>query len=249
MAGLSRRLTAAAVFLAGAILQTNAQQTSSPVLDAMKAELTRSQVKLKTQPVPPYYISYEIIETRDVAVAGAFGKLERSSEGRRRNLDTDLRVGDYSLDNTREVRGEMNFPQFGTTVIPIDNDPDAIRAVLWHQTDQRYKRALEQFTKVKTNVKVKVALEDQAADFSKESPQQYSEPVVNLQVNRPLWGDKVRKFTAPFARYTNIYQATASFQASVVTRWYVNTEGSVIQTSEPAYHLFINAISKASDGM
>src|ERR1039457_2837870 len=131
----------------------------------------------------------------------------------------------------------------------FDNDPDAIRAVIWHQTDASYKRALDQLTKVKTNVEVKVAQDDKSADFSREAPEHYSEPIVDVQVNRAAWEDKIRKYTAPFARYTNIYEASASFTAAAETRWYVNSEGAVIQTSRPAFRLFINANTKASDGM
>src|SRR6266404_2531748 len=226
------------------------QPKPSPVLQAMQAELDRSREKLKTQPTPPYYLSYEITETHSISVAGAFGKVTGSGEYRNRQLDIDLRVGDYNLDNTREVRGGM--PQrFGYSAfsVPIDNDPDAIRAVLWYHTDERYKRALEQLTKVKTNVKVKVAAEDLSADFSKEEPQHYSEPVIDISTNRQAWEEKVRKYTAPFAKYTNIYQAMALLQASTETRWYVNSEGSVIQTSQPRVHLYVIASTKASDGM
>jgi predicted Zn-dependent protease len=215
----------------------------------MNAELARTQAKLKSQPVPPYYLSYEITETHSIGVTGEFGRLQDSGEYRHRQLDVDLRVGDYTLDNTREVRGDMNYPQYSTTVIPIDNDPDAIRAMIWHQTDASYKRALDQLTKVKTNVEVKVAQEDKSADFSRETPEHYSEPIVDVQVNRAAWEDKIRKYTAPFARYTNIYEATASFTATAETRWYVNSEGAVIQTSQPLFRLFIDANTKASDGM
>jgi hypothetical protein len=90
--------------------------------------------------------------------------------------------------------------------------------VLWYHTDERYKHALEQLTKVKTNVKVKVAQEDQSADFSSEEPQHYTETPVDIQVNRPAWEEKIRTYTAPFARYTNIYQAQAFLQASAETR-------------------------------
>ena len=235
--------------LAGAFFLLHAQPPSSPVLVAMNAELARTQAKLKSQPVPPYYLSYEITETHSIGVAGAFGKLQGSGDYRNRQLDVDLRVGDYTLDNTREVRGEMNYPQYSTTVVPIDNDPDAIRAMIWHQTDASYKRALDQLTKVKTNVQVKVAQEDKSVDFSREAPEHYSEPIVDVQVNRAAWEDKIRKYTAPFARYTNIYQASASFSAAAETRWYVNSEGTVIQTSQPAFRLFIVANTKASDGM
>jgi len=236
------------VFLAG-MLPLAAQQPSSPVLDAMKAELKRSQLKLGSQPVPPYYVGYQIVETHRFLVRGEFGRLENSNENRSRQLDIDLRVGDYLMDNTREVRGEFNFGQFNSAPVPIDDDPDAIRAVLWHLTDQRYKQALERFTKVKTNVQVRVAADDASADFSREEPQQYSEPIGDVRFNRPLWEEKVRKYTAPFSRYTNIYEATSYLQAAVETRWFVNSEGTVLQTSQPGFHLFIMAITKAPDGM
>ena len=167
--------------LAGAFFLLRAQPPASPVLAAMNDELVRTQAKLKSQPVPPYYLSYEITETHSIGVTGEFGRLQRSGDYRRRQLDIDLRVGDYTLDNTREVRGDMNYPQYSTTVIPIDNDPDAIRAMIWHQTDASYKRALDQLTKVKTNVEVKVAQDDKSADFSREAPEHYSEPVVDVK--------------------------------------------------------------------
>jgi predicted Zn-dependent protease len=236
---------------AAAVIVLSAQPPASPVLDAMKTELARSQDKLKAQPVPPYFISYEIAEEHNIFVSGAFGKVTSSNEGRHRVLDTQVRVGDYALDNTHEIRGDMNamFNNGGSAAIPLDNDADAIRAVIWYQTDQHYKRAIEQFTKVKTNVKVKVAQEDASADFSREAPEHYSEAITDIQLNRQVWEDKIRKYSAPFAAYTNIYQAQAFLQAGNETRWYVNSEGSVIQTSQPAIHLFIYANTKASDGM
>ena len=247
-----RRFTSTITLLLFPIFSAAAQPAPSPVLQAMKAELDRSMEKFKTQPVPPYFLSYEIVESRGANVSAEFGKIVNSGESRNRQLDIDLRVGDYNLDNTREIRGgnaQMGFENFRPVAVPIDDDPDAIRAVLWHNTDERYKRAVEQLTKVKTNVQVKVAQEDQSADFSREEPQRFSEPLVQIQVDRRAWEEKLRKYTAPFAKYTDIYQATAFLQASAESRWYVNSEGAVIQTSQPAFHLFVVAGTKADDGM
>lgn len=77
----------------------------SPVLQAIKDELARSMDTFKTQVVPPYFLSYEITETQSMSVYGAFGTLTYSGESRRRQLDIDLRVGDYKLDNTHSIRG------------------------------------------------------------------------------------------------------------------------------------------------
>ena len=227
-----------------------AAQSASPVLQAMQTELDRSMQKLKTQPVPPYFLSYEIVDTHTYAVTGAFGKLTRSGENHHRQLDIEMRVGDYAMDNTHEIRGAPgSFTGFSSTTVPIDNDPDAIRAVLWYHTDERYKHAVEQLTRVKTNSQVEVAPEDKSDDFSHEQPQQFSELQRDVKVDLKAWEDKIRKYTAPFAKYSNIYGAQAVFEAGSETRWFVNSDGSRIQTSQPTWRLFLIASTKAEDGM
>lgn len=222
------------------------------VLQAMKEELARSMQTLKSQPVPPYFLSYEITESGFAAVSGSFGAIVSSNETRRRQLDIDLRVGDYSLDNTHEIRGgsfQDGADRFGFVPMPLDDDPAAIRSVLWFETDRKFKRAVERLTRVKTNVQVKVAEEDKSDDFSRETPEKYSEKPVPIKADRRLWEEKIRKYTAPFAKYGNIYDAGASLSAQQETRWYVNAEGAEIQTAEIHYQLFISAYTKAADGM
>lgn len=225
----------------------------SPVLKAAKAELTRSMQELRQQPEPPYFLSYEITEIHSVSVDSSFGTLTHSEEEVNRLLDIDLRVGDYSLDSTRPIRG--GFPgmgfldRFSLVRMPIGDDEGAIRSLLWYHTDKRYKKAVEKLTKVKTNVKVKVEQEDKSADFSKEKPEQFVEPAATLSVDRTLWESKIKRYSAPFADYVDIYEAQATLSANAETRWFVNSEGTEIQTSGTLYRLFISAFSKAEDGM
>lgn len=244
------RLLAAGALVTVA-LQAASQPDSSPVLSAMSAELARSMQHLSKLNPPPYYLSYEIIETENVGVMGSFGTLRSSSEFRRRLAHINLRVGDYKLDNTHQVMG--GFPSFeqrySMIEMPIEDDPDAIRAALWYHTDQMYKRAIEQFTRVKTNAQVKVEQEDKSADFSKEPPETFIGSIEPVRVNRPVWEDKVRRYTAPFQRYGNIYDADASLSAVRETRWFVSSEGSKILSSQTYYRLFVSGFTKASDGM
>lgn len=225
----------------------------SVMLEAMESELTRSMEQLKKQPTPPYFLSYEVTETESTSANGSFGALVSSSPpNRRRILCIDLRVGSYNLDNTRPVRGA--FPIFGDNIsffpMPIDDDPDAIRALLWYYTDQKYKRAIEQLISVKTNVQVKAPETDKAGDFSPAKPEKYSEPQPPaLNVDLRIWEDKVRRYTAPFQRYGNIYSATASLTGSRETRWFVSSDGASLQTAETSYRLFLSGFAKASDGM
>ena len=226
-------------------------ETASPLLQAMREELNRSVDLLKRQPVPPYFLSYEITETHLIRIGASFGALSYNNERRSRMLDMDLRVGDYALDNTHPVRGSITSrsDRYSRIRIPIEDDVDAVRAVLWYHTDRKYKRALEQLTTVKTNVQVKVEEEDQSDDFSREPVELYVEEPASLDVPRDEWVERVKKYTAPFAKDGNIYDASASLLATVSTRQYVNSEGSEIQTSQVRYRLFIYAFTKAADGM
>ena len=223
----------------------------STVLEAMNAELERSMEVLGEQEVPPYFLSYEITESQNVSVSGSFGALTGSGEGRGRLLDIDLRVGGYDLDNTRPIRDSRSFSlrDFSQTRVPVDDDPDAIRGILWSETDKQYKRALEQLTQVKTNVQVKVETEDQSDDFSREAASTAVDEPQAIDVDRGDWERKVRTYTAPFADHGVFTQGSASFQASTETRWFTNSEGSQIQTSETRYRLFVAATTKADDGM
>jgi TldD protein len=237
--------------LACVAFASQGQAAAPGILDTEKAELTHSLDALKKLEVPPYFLSYEIIETHSANVSGSFGTLSHSTENQRRQLHIDLRVGDNSLDNTRQVRGQVPNPadRFSNISMPIEDDPQALRNILWYQTDKKYKKALEDLTTVRTNAQVKVQQEDTSADFSNEPAQQYAENIAPLAVDRKAWEEKVRKYTAPFQRFGNLYQAFASMSANRETRWFVSSDGSAIQTSQTYYRLQIAAFSKADDGM
>ncbi len=236
---------------ASVLLASGPALGATQVLEAMKEELQRSVEILSKQPVPVYYLSYEITENDRFSVGASFGGLSGSSEGQRRLLDIDLRVGNYDLDNTHPIRGpfgsDFRFSSFGVT-IPVD-DAQALRSILWHQTDKKYKEAIEQLTKVKANVQVKVQEEDQAGDFTAEQPEKSIEDSVSLTVDRALWEEKLQKYTAPFSQSGHIYSAGARLSANAETRWYVNSEGAEIRTSQAYYRLMISAFTKAEDGM
>lgn len=225
----------------------------SVIMDALKAEMSRSMEHLKKQPTPPYFLSYEVLETEAASVDASFGALTSSFPvSRHRQLAIDLRVGSYTLDNTHPIRGAM--PNFLDRVsyfpMPIDDDPDAIRAAVWYYTDQKYKRAVEQLIAVKTNVKVKADETDKSGDFSPAQAETYSEPdPPALVVDRTRWEEKVRKYTEPFQRYGNIYYADSTLTGLRETRWFVSSDGAAIHTAEVAYRLRVAAFAKASDGM
>ncbi len=223
---------------------------SNPVLEALQTEVKRSMESLADEATPPYFLAYEVTQTHMVRITGAFGAIEESSENLTRQLDIDLRVGDYSLDNTHQVGDRFaRYFDHSDIALPVTDDVEALRSVIWYHTDARYRRAVERFTRVQTDVQVKVEREDRSADFSRQEPSEYFGALHELDVNRAGWEKRIRRLTAPFAASPTIYAGRASLTAEVETRWFVSSEGSVVQVSQPRYRLMVRAQTKAEDGM
>ena len=245
-----RSLLFPALLVAASILAGHPVRGATPVLDAMKQELQRSVETLSKQPTPLYFLSYEVTGNRRYSVRASFGNITGSSEGENAVVDVDLRVGSPELDNSHSIRGDSlaNFPRYAYQRAPL-GDPEALRSILWRRTDQQYKAAVERLAKVRANVRVKVEEEDQAGDFSAEPAQKWLEEPLPLDFDRSPWEEKLRRYTAPFSGSGHIYRANATLSANVETRWYVNSEGSEIRTSQSYYRLMIMAYTKAEDGM
>jgi TldD protein len=242
-------------FVLSGIFATDAvpRPVADSLLVAMRQELLRSMENLKSQLMPPYFLSYEISESHSVSVRGAYGAILSSNERRSRLLNIDLRIGDHAFDNTHPIRGGRQFFGFADRIsfapVPVEDNPEAIRQILWYQTDKHYKQAVEHYTRAKANSEVKVAPEDASADFSKESPEKYTEPPVEVRVDRADWEKRIRKYTAPFAASSDIYDGEATLSVEGESRWSVNSEGSELQTSSAYYRLILSAYTKADDGM
>ncbi|MCY3778533.1 MAG: hypothetical protein OXH11_21365 [Candidatus Aminicenantes bacterium] len=194
-----RQPVISAIAAAAMILAASPIQGATPVLDAMKEELQRSVKLLSQQPTPVYYLSFEVTEDRRAMLRASFGNVAGNFENTQRLLDIDLRVGSPELDNTHPIRGDFfaNMPDFSRVEVPLE-DLDALRKILWYETDKKYKKASEQLTKVRANVQVKVKEEDQAGDFSAESPEMWLEDPASVTIDQALWEEKLRRYTAPF---------------------------------------------------
>jgi len=144
-----------------------------PLIQILVEELEHSMRHLTTEDSSkPYYLSYTVTDVTSASVRGSLGAVHRSDGDRARSLDVDLRVGDYSLDNTHQIRGGGGGGRSSRTVggaasVALDNDPAAIKNALWQSTDRAFKSAVERFQRVKTDLKTTVEEENKAHDFSR----------------------------------------------------------------------------------
>jgi TldD protein len=242
-------LTAIALLSAFSCLLA-AQQ--SPLITAMKTELDRSVAALAhADSVPMYFLSYQVTDTDQRSISATYGAITKDDHSRSRILDIDLRCGDYRLDNTREIRGSNDFSFFGSgsTNLPLQDDDKAIRTAIWDATDSEYKAALEKYTKVKTNMEVMVEQEDTSSDFSVEKPNVFVGAEVSVACDTTAWETRLRELSAIFKDYPFVERSGVSLSATADNRYFVSSEGSLIQRGLSYVRLSVNCSGICSDGM
>lgn len=218
----------------------------------MASELARSMAALKQHADPPYFAAYAVTDSRKFDVSATFGALAASTESNDRWLDVEVRVGAHQLDNTHPMRERFDFSGYGDTGtrnLVLADDEYAIRTELWRHTDQVYKRAAEQFTKVLANSRVKVKADDPSDDFSREDASEYFEPPATLSFDRENWEKRLRALSAMFRRHPEIEDSRVSVSAVAETRYYVNSDGMRHQLPRVHLRVTVFAMTKADDGM
>lgn len=221
------------------------------VLQAAKKELQRAIEGLKTEKLPPYYISYSIADLSTIRISASFGKIETDNSSHDRILDIDMRVGNYKFDNTHIIRGS-SFGMGSSRVsvdIPLEDEESALRSAIWFATDKSYKKAIERYEKATSNKAVKVQEEDSSADFTPVAPDKYYDEIKIFKVDTDMWKDRIRKISAMFAEDPKIYDASVNVNVDIRTIYYVTSEGTELQLFEPYFRVFVSAKTKADDGM
>jgi hypothetical protein len=238
--------------LAGASGATTVHGASDTrALAILHSELQRNFDVLKKEDAPAYFMSYTMHENRSSRLEASVGALQRSDESRARFATVEVRVGDYALDNTHPVRGDTRAagPRVNQVSLPLTNEEPAIRLALWKATDRTFKQASEALTRVKTNVAAKIKEENPAPDFSREEPQNFVGDAVTYTLDTKAWEARLRRVSAPFADEPLVFRSSVSLSVESDNRYYVNSEGTQVATGDVACRLFIQAVTKADDGM
>lgn len=220
-------------------------------LKIMKQELDRSFVELQNEEIPPYYISYEITENVGATAEGAFGEVTHQTSYMMRNLDVDLRVGSYEMDNTHPHEGfpiAMSMAGLLLPVLVAVDEEESLRTALWLKTDSQYKAALQLFKTIQKETQSEQQMGVQVEDFSRAPIVEYSEGILEPDWDVSDWTEHITRYSTPFAESEAIHYNRIEITCNVETRWFVNTEGSKIQISRPLCRMKVEAVIKADDG-
>jgi predicted Zn-dependent protease len=220
---------------------------SDAVLKTMQVELARATAGLaKTDPAP-YFLSYTVYDQNVTILVGAYGSLLTNTAVQRRQADVTMRVGSPALDNTH---GQARASGIVSGSLPFGEDKDAIARVLWELTDRSYKKAGPTFLNVKTNTAVRAEEEDKSPDFSKETPVQHAGEVLTVPpFDKTAWEGEIRRLSATFRKYPEVYFASVVLQVQSANERMVNSEGTAIISPSNSTRLVMEAQTRAEDGM
>ncbi|MGB2988050.1 MAG: TldD/PmbA family protein [Phycisphaerae bacterium] len=258
---MKRRTTvaAAAVLLLVPLAVLAGDRTTAPESMLIKVLSGEMDHSMKNLAMPdgtrPYSMGYTITDQQEVSIGAELGALTENEANHSRILDVDVRVGDYKLDNTHKIRGGFmgfdpsDFMGRMPTPISLSGDPVAIKQAVWLATDRTFKSAAKKYQRVLTNLKTMVEEEDKADDFSREKPHVYSESEARLKLDRPAWAERLRNVSQLARKHPLIYNSGISLSAKAENRYFVNNEGSKLQHGQKHLRIFVQAGTKAEDGM
>ena len=223
--------------------QVPADAASDPVLRALQTELARSKAQLKMDNVDsPFYIEYRVFDVEQFEASAAFGSLRDQNRTRLRLIRAVVRLGDYKIDSF------FNAGQGISDILPLDNDELAIRHQVWLATDQAYKRASEAFSNKKAMLK-QLNIDQPVDDFAKAEPVVSVGPLAKLDVDPAKWTKMLESATSVYRNDPQIQSFMANLNFTVLSEYFVNTEGTVTRHGSAHYQLVLSASEQAQDGM
>lgn len=215
-----------------------------PVLAALLTELERSKAQLRMDQVAaPYYIEYRVSDVEEFLAEAAFGALRENQKVHVRILRVVVRIGDYKQDSYYgEGVGQ-------TSILPLDNDPIALRHQIWLATDEAYKDAGKALTQKQAALKQFTADEHPVDDFAKAQIVSLVQPLATMKYDETGWKKSLEDATNLFRGYPEIQSLSAFARFSLMNEYFLNSEGTVTRTGKNVYSVQLSAATQAPDGM
>jgi TldD protein len=214
------------------------------LLEALLTELDRSKAQLKMDQVQaPYYIEYRVNDVDDFRAESAFGAIRESNRSQVRVLRVVVRIGDYKQDSY--YSGGVG----SATVLPLDNDPIALRRQIWLLTDEAYKNAADAYAEKLSALKQFAAETTPIDDFAKVPVVSSVGDTVKLKVDEHTWDETLDQMTNLFRQYPEIQTVSADAHFNAINEYFVNSEGTIVRQGRTTATVTLGSATQAADGM
>ena len=242
-----------AVILFGVLTIDGLAQQEEPLLiRAMKDELHRNIERLSLEGVSaPFFISYKVKDVHSFSIRGTGGALTLIDTTHQRTHDVRVLVGDHAQTQEYFVSGDLNFSfdNFNSK-LALEDDYDAIRRELWLSTDRAYKKATETLEKKRAALRQQQLPEDykDLADFAEAEPVVSISDPITTPCDVTAAGERVRRLSALFTSYPEIYDSRVQFDMQDMMLYFVNSDGTVVAEPRRLATLLAVAATQAENG-
>jgi TldD protein len=214
------------------------------LFEALLTELDRSKAQLKMDQVQaPYYIEYRVNDVDEFIAEAAFGALRESQRSHLRVIRVVVRIGDYKQDS-------FYGQGMGTaSILPLDDDPIALRRQIWLLTDEAYKAAANAYAEKLSALKQFTADPNPVDDFARAPVVSSVGPPVKLKVDEAAWNNTLQDVSNLYRQYPEVQSVTASARFSSVNEYFVNSEGTIVRNGQSTAAVTLSGATQATDGM
>ncbi len=217
------------------------------VLRAMRDELERSRKLRLVENDPPYYIEYALDELNSTSLVATEGAIVSSNENISRIPRVQVRVGDYSFDNTNYMFSDF-FAGGGGGRVPVDNSYDVIRHHFWLSTDRAFKGSVEAISRKRAALR-NITQQEKLNDFSKAEPVKLYKQSTKVVKKQAEWTRMMRELSGLFADYPKVTRSQVEMDVSYATSYFVNSEGTELRYPDDLFYVRVRASAQAKDGM
>lgn len=234
----------------------NGNDNAENILNAMKSELDRSMEKLKLPDFEsPYFISYLMRERDTFSFSARDGALYSDNKDKARSIYCETRVGNHHLDSSNiespgfQLDSRYSFmDSYMLSVAPLEDNVPALKDALWLLTDFKYKDALSSYLKKKGDKVFNVEKKNDVDDFSVEEKQIHTSNTFTFKMDEEKWKESIRKASLLFKELPGITTSEVEIDGRIESKYFVNSEGSLIFTSYPIYLASASASLVLDDG-
>lgn len=201
-------------------------QTENSMLSTIKKEVDKNFTRLKSdESVPPFFISYAVIDQYKMYVKASFGTITKSEEKHIGWGMPTLYVGNYLVNNER-----MDAYTHSSAIENVSLDPDSedIGVSIKKALDNRYKVAVTAYNKKRGMLSEmnKESRKMVLPDFEKTPPVSLSPSFEEINTDRDYWKEYARTASAIAEKYPEIEMSDVTVEIDNGMAYYYNTEGS-----------------------
>jgi len=214
------------------------------LLESLLTELDRSKAQLKMDQVQaPYYIEYRVNDVDEYTADAAFGSIRDTDRRRVRVLRVVVRIGDYKQDSF------YNQGTGSASILPLDDDPIALRRQIWLLTDEAYKNAADAYAEKLAALKQFSADPSPVDDFAHAPVVLAVGQTVSLNVDSKQWEKTLEELTNLYRKYPEVQSVSATARFAAVNDYFVNSEGTIVRQGRSTATVNLNGSAQAADGM